>query len=458
MLYIARPGIVYITKPGIRLLRTNENVWIEYEGKVDTFTQVETIVLLLSDGTNTLEEVAQKIATLYDENYETVFKDVLNFYETRHRYFIKVHKKLNKPLQFVRDPNEFKFLPQKRKVKQFYGLWDIGIVLSEKCPMRCKYCYAFDGKHDVGLEFVEFNLVKKFILESAELGANKLTIGGGDPLRYIHLLELINLALQNGFKKIDISTKPTKVYDLKYFDNLFKVGLRELQFSIDAITPEVLNELVGHPKYYDYLIPSLFNAIHAGLDIVVKTVLIKDNIGEIAPLINFLYDFGIRKINISTASPIGMATFNMLPSLEEEKEIEKELNNFKQSHPDVQINYSQNIFNYNNVEIVRCSAFKTSCFLFPDGSIEGCDFVGAYRKKFHLSLGNLKEKSLKEIWFDSEKSYLYRSVPNDSPCTACALKDACLGGCKAFSIRMFNDVYRSFNYCEPVLNEITTER
>ena len=111
-----------------------------------------------------------------------------------------------------------------------------------------------------------------------------------------------------------------------------------------------------------------------------------------------------------------------------------------------------------NSNVARCAAFKTNCFLYPDGSIEGCDFTGAYRKKFDLSLGNLREKSLKEIWFNSEKSYIFRSVPDDPICASCALKDVCLGGCKAFSLKMFNDVNRSFNYCEPVLNAINKKK
>ena len=446
--------MVYIVKPGIRLIKTNENVWVSFEGRVDTLSQVGSVILLLSDGTNTPEEVAEKVSILYDEKYEAVLNDVLSFYKTQSKYFIKLNKKLNKPLYIVRDPNEFKFFPKKQKVKEFYGIWSIGIILSEKCPMRCKYCYAFKDNYDTGLEFVEFDLLKKFISEATELGALNLLIGGGDPLRYERLPEVIEFAIQNGIKKIDISTKPSKIYSIEYFNNLFRAGLREIQFSIDAVTPAVLNKIVGHPKYYDYLIPSLYNAAHVGLQIVVKTVLIKDNLNEVLPLVDFLYNFGIKKLNINTASPLGMATFDMIPSKEEEKELKNAINKYRKSHPDIIINFSGSIFNENNPDIVRCSAFKTSCFLYPDGSIEGCDFIGAYRKEFNLSLGNLKEKTLKEIWANSEKSYIFRSTPDDPICASCQLKDVCLGGCKAFSLEIFGSINRSFNYCVPVLNAI----
>lgn len=277
-------------------------------------------------------------------------------------------------------------------------------------------------------------------------------IGGGDPLKYPYLAQLIRFSLEHNFKDIYISTKPVQKYSKQYFDELFKAGLKEIQISIDSVTPSLLHKIVGISNYFENVFHTLYSALAAGFKVIVKTVLIKDNAvpSEIQKLLNVLTDMGVKEIN--TAAPIGMASFNMLPTKDKEIEIERLIEEFRKSHPQVKVTFAPSPFNIlkNFGSPVICSAFTTSCFLYPDGSIEACDFLTAFRKEFDLSLGNLKEKSLKEIWYNSPKAYLFRKKPDQPYCANCPNRDRCFNGCKAFSIALFNDVTQPFNYCEPV--------
>ncbi len=291
------------------------------------------------------------------------------------------------------------------------------------------------------------------------MGAYKLLIGGGDPLKYPFLVQLIELSLEQGFKRIYISTKPVQKYPKRYFDELFKAGLRELQISIDSVTPSLLHKIVGISNYFENVFHTLYSAIASGLKVIVKTVLIKDNASpsEIQKLLNVLTDSGVEEININTAAPIGMASLDMLPTMEDETKVERIVKEFQKSHPEVKVTFAPSPFNKLKElnSPIMCTAFITNVFLYPDGSIEGCDFLTAFRKKFNLSLGNLKEKSLRDIWFNSPKAHLFRKIPQKEYCLRCPNRQMCFNGCKAFSIAFFGDINEPFNYCKPVIKKVT---
>jgi radical SAM protein with 4Fe4S-binding SPASM domain len=73
-----------------------------------------------------------------------------------------------------------------------------------------------------------------------------------------------------------------------------------------------------------------------------------------------------------------------------------------------------------------CSAGAKICGIGPDGSVHPCQFM------VDITVGNVKERSLREIWRNSENELL--SMFRDKQalkgkCGACEYKDIC-GGCR----------------------------
>ncbi|MCK5231298.1 MAG: radical SAM protein, partial [Desulfobulbaceae bacterium] len=79
------------------------------------------------------------------------------------------------------------------------GLLSLELELSHVCNLRCIYCYASAG---IPLENeLSLDEIKDIIDQAAHLGTRKIIIlGGGEPLLYPHLFEVIDYILAKGIK------------------------------------------------------------------------------------------------------------------------------------------------------------------------------------------------------------------------------------------------------------------
>ena len=87
-----------------------------------------------------------------------------------------------------------------------------------------------------------------------------------------------------------------------------------------------------------------------------------------------------------------------------------------------------------------CLAGLHMCFITHKGDVYPCGYLP-------LSAGNLREKSLRDIWDNSE---LFRSLRDSSllkgRCGACDFKDVC-GGCRARGLYAHGDVLAEEPFC-----------
>jgi len=80
----------------------------------------------------------------------------------------------------------------------------------------------------------------------------------------------------------------------------------------------------------------------------------------------------------------------------------------------------------------------------PDGNITPCAEMG-------ISLGNIKETTIEEVWKNHE---IFRKLRNrrteiKGKCSACSSFEWCRGGCRAGGLRFFGDISASDPGCIP---------
>ena len=92
---------------------------------------------------------------------------------------------------YVAEQLGMEFSPQEiAETRARNGLLSLELELSRACNLRCIYCYASSGQPLAG----ELSLAEILgVIDQAEaLGARKIIVlGGGEPLIYPHLLEVL---------------------------------------------------------------------------------------------------------------------------------------------------------------------------------------------------------------------------------------------------------------------------
>lgn len=150
---------------------------------------------------------------------------------------------------------------------------------ADRCNMRCTFCYVpFDrrvGTRDTATQVID--VLGDWKVES-------VTFGGGDPLMYDYLMDLIDQCRDGwaGEPFVQLDTN-----GLLLTDKLLRmVGLRVdlLGLPLDAVSERLARQFrrnARHPKIVRGLLPKV---AAAGIRLKINTVVLQGNLGEIAAI------------------------------------------------------------------------------------------------------------------------------------------------------------------------------
>jgi cyclic pyranopterin phosphate synthase len=175
---------------------------------------------------------------------------------------------------------------------------DLRISVTDRCNFRCSYCmpkevfgddYAFLPKQEL-LTFEEIHRLTKVF---AAMGVKKIRLTGGEPLMRRGLPDLVKMILSvEGIEDIGLTTNGLLLGG--HAENLYAAGLRRLNISLDALTPELFGELNGRGVNPDLILKQIDFAQQIGFDIKVNMVVQKGvNESEILPMAAYFKERGI---------------------------------------------------------------------------------------------------------------------------------------------------------------------
>lgn len=177
-------------------------------------------------------------------------------------------------------------------------LQDLRISIMDRCNFRCSYCmpkeifgddYVFMPEEEL-LSFSEITMLAE---EFAALGVKKLRLTGGEPLLRKNVPELIEQLVKiEGIEDIALTTNG--VHLVKQAKALKEAGLMRINLSLDAIDPQVFQEMNGRKVKPDIVLKGMQAAIDAGLHVKVNMVVRKGvNDQEVIPMAKHCKDIGV---------------------------------------------------------------------------------------------------------------------------------------------------------------------
>jgi len=335
-----------------------------------------------------------------------------------------------------------------------------------KCNLKCKHCYQDAGTlREKGLKVEELTYDEKVkvIDQLGDSNIPTLSFSGGEPLIHPDFWKLAERARNKHDLYISVNTNGTLITE-DVAKRLRDAGFAYVAVSVDAATPEVHDAFRGVPGMWEKAIKGIENLVSVGQTTCISYTFTKSNYQELEGMFKLREKLGAYKLVVYNFVPCGRGSFanDPTPQMREEAYaiMYQHLNG---KHKDT--NTASNILSTTSPQFGRyckmhssdtiilthfgegkakelgaiadviggCGVGRAYCALQPDGRVTPCVYMP------EVTVGNIREKSLMEIW---EKSPLLNSLRDRSDlkghCRNCEYREMC-GGCRARAYAYFQD-------------------
>jgi pyrroloquinoline quinone biosynthesis protein E len=309
--------------------------------------------------------------------------------------------------------------------------------LTYRCPLHCVFCY---NPVDFAQQAEELGTDDwlRVLRQGRELGAVQLGLSGGEPL-----------------VRDDLELIVAEAHRLGYYTNLLTsgvgltaeraaalkaAGLDHVQLSFQDSTRE-MNDFLSHTKTFELKNKVARIIKDQGWPMVMNVVIHRMNIDHIDRIIGMAAELGAQYLELANTQYYSWAYLNrdqLLPTHAQLQQAERTTDAWRERLGD-----RMRIFfvapDYHEGKAKKCVNGWGNMFLnvAPDGTALPCHTA---KMLPGLSFPNVREHSLRDIWFDSEGFNRYRGTGwMKEPCSSCEYREQDLGGCRCQAFMLAND-------------------
>lgn len=311
--------------------------------------------------------------------------------------------------------------------------------LTYRCPLHCVFCYnPVDFATQAQDQELSTDDWLRVLREGREMGAVQCGLSGGEPLL-----------------RDDLETIVAEARRLGYYTNLLTsgvgltseraaalkaAGLDHVQLSFQDSTRE-MNDFLSHTKTFELKNKVAKIIKDQGWPMVMNVVIHRLNIDHIDRIIGMAAEMGAEYLELANTQYYSWAYLNrdqLLPTREQLKRAEEITDAWR-----ARLGERMRLFfvapDYHEGQPKKCVNGWGSMFLTvtPDGTALPCHTA---KMLPGLAFPNVREASLKSIWFDSEGFNRYRGTGwMKEPCASCDQREVDLGGCRCQAYLIAHD-------------------
>lgn len=328
------------------------------------------------------------------------------------------------------------------------------------CNQKCKHCYEDAG--EVREDELSTEEAKQIIDEFREEGVVAIAFSGGEPLVREDIFEVARYAKEQGFY-VSIATNGTLITKdvAKKMKGIFDYA----EISLDGFE-ETHDKFRGVEGSWKRACRGIRNCVAEGIDTCVALTVTHYNLDEVPDLIDFAEnDLKANRVIVFNYVPVrrGKEIISKDLAPQERMKILRDLYS-RTIDKDCPLTCFSTAPQYSVVSwefahgpaiathftnepamkalqgrtktlaqfLGGCGAGRLYCGLEPNGDVEPCVFIP-------ITIGNLKNQSLKEIWGNSEVLKKIRDRDSFKGCEDCEYKYIC-GGCRARAYGYYGDL------------------
>lgn len=329
-------------------------------------------------------------------------------------------------------------------MKQLSMPFQVGWDITHLCNFRCKHC-LFSEQQLSDKTYLTRQEAFNFVDHMIEKRVFHLSIAGGEPLLYPHIVDVIRRASDGGVL-VALSTNASLLTDA-LAKQLFEAGLRSVQISLEGSTAAI-NDNIRGPGRFERTVPGIVAAINSGMSVFLAVVLLRQNLDDMESYFEFARQIGAKGVKVQTLIESGLAVRNIDELLIDPIQLRQkliELWDLKKDYrgtldimlpliPEVLSKTADEPEYYNrNSSCLGCqpglSTVRVNCY----GDVRACGgMVEA------PSIGNVIEAPLQVIWQNSSELVKWRnasSLADGETATSCG--SLCGKGCRSASAPSF---------------------
>jgi MoaA/NifB/PqqE/SkfB family radical SAM enzyme len=322
--------------------------------------------------------------------------------------------------------------------------FQVGWDVTHWCNFRCKHCLFSEEQlgdqsyldRDEALAFVD-HLIEKRVFH--------LSIAGGEPLLYPHIVDVVRRSSEGGVM-VALSTNAS-LLSPALAKELFDAGLRSIQISLEGSNPDINDSIRGSGRFAK-TIAGLKVAVEQGLSVYLAIVILKQNIGDIEKFLELAREIGVKGVKIQTLIDSGLALSNHEQIAVEPDRLRAkliELWSIKSKYRgslDIMLPLIPEVLGetfdepeyYNrNSSCLGCQPGLSTVRINSHGDVRACGgMVDA------PSIGNIRQTPLQDIWKESSELVKWRnasSLAEGETATSCG--SICGKGCRSASAPAF---------------------
>ena len=326
------------------------------------------------------------------------------------------------------------------------------MVLTEKCDMRCIYCFRNAGEGS-NLELVTEDWLK-VIEQAAEAGVVRCFVTGGEPTLHKGFVPIVSSLLNHGIYPY-ISTNALHLND-ETIEKLINSGLRRIQVSFDAANESLFYQMTGIQTGFENVLNNIRRLSDAGIEVMVKSVVIPLNYRFVRQVVKTCVDLGVRIVSFEPYgnAPYGRSGKELLLSDEQRREALSELKIAEKEFGVRVIVMGKSLEKTEQwkklpQDCTICGGFVSSIVIQSNGDVGPCELLPTVKA---LRIGNIREISLKDLW-NSPEAERIANPPREhleEACVNCEHFNYCRGGCHAYALLYSSNPFAPDPHCPRV--------
>ncbi len=324
------------------------------------------------------------------------------------------------------------------------------------CNMRCKHCGSIC--ENALPDELSTEEAFKFIDMCVDIGIEWISISGGEPFTRRDLIEIVEYARKKGIM-VNIITNGWLI-DEDAAKRLGRLDCVRVLISLDG--PKEVHDFIRKPGAFERALKSYRILKSNKVELGCITTLTKKNINHLDELKETLIKEEVTCWQLQIGCPMGNLSENcdwILDPVDVNKVIDYCFKVSMEGKIDV---YPADCIGYYNEKLIEiykkayhtneiiewngCSAGVNSFGLLHNGDVIGCTSI---RNKEFIE-GNIRERSLREIWEDPNSFLWRRNFKKEDlkgDCLKCSYAEQCLGGCFNIRFTMNRSFYSENLYC-----------
>ena len=298
-----------------------------------------------------------------------------------------------------------------------------------RCNLKCSHCYINSNETNL-VDELSTDAAKMLIHQITEVSRPLLILSGGEPLLREDIYEIIRYGADRGLR-IGMGSNGMLI-DNEVARKLKDAGMWTVAISLDSSIPERHDEFRGVKGCWEHAVNAIKCLKKVGIHVQVNSTVTRQNYDEVDDIMALAEDLGVDNFHLFFLVPTGRGSDieDITPRMYEDM-ITSTLDNITKYKLNVKPSCAPQFMRVAKDQGVDmshwvrgCMAGLYYCRIYPSGEVTPCPYMP-------ISLGNIRERSFKDIWFNSDVFKALRDFDQlKGKCGLCEHRDVC-GGCRA---------------------------